>query len=123
VSDEAAARCAQQFGTRGAFGDIAFRYSRICGQSGLYDHSEMELKPLVQKALADSSPENVGMTVKQTNRSHRVLTMVVLLVFAVALTTALVLAGERKPEGSKSSTLQRDTVPTLRASVWGTSHA
>lgn len=55
------------------------------------------------------------MTVKTTNRSHRIVYLVMLLVCAVALTTALVLAGERKPEGSKSSTLQTDTVPTLRA--------
>ena len=54
------------------------------------------------------------MTVKTTNRSHRVVYLVVLLVFAVALTTALVLAGEIKPEGSKTSTLQPNTVPTLR---------
>ena len=54
------------------------------------------------------------MTVKMGNRSHRVIYLVVLLVFAVALTTALVLAGEIKPEGSKTSTLQPNTVPTLR---------
>jgi len=63
------------------------------------------------------------MTAKTNSRSHRVIFLVVLLVFAVVLTTALVLAGERKPEGSKSSTLQSDTVPTLRASMWGTSNA
>jgi hypothetical protein len=72
---------------------------------------------------AGSGQEKRVITVKTINRSHRVVYLVMLLVFAVALTTALVLAGERKPEGSKSSTLQRDTVPTLRASVWGTSHA
>lgn len=64
------------------------------------------------------------MTVKTINRSHRIVYivyMVVLLVFAVALTTALVLAGERKPEGSKTSSLQTDTVPTLSAlCLWGT---
>jgi hypothetical protein len=54
------------------------------------------------------------MTVKTMNRSHRVIYLVVLLLFAVALTTALVLAGERKPEGNRSSrTLQPNTVPTL----------
>jgi hypothetical protein len=57
----------------------------------------------------------MGMTVKTNNRSRRTVFMVVLLVFAVALTTALVLAGERKAEGSKTSTLQTNTVPTLRA--------
>ena len=63
------------------------------------------------------------MTVKTTNRSHRVVYLVVLLVFAVALTTALVLAGEIKPEGSKASTLQ-PTVPTLNTvGAWGGSHA
>jgi len=46
--------------------------------------------------------------------------MVVLLVFAVALTTALVLAAERSPEGAKSSTLQSNAVPALRAvCLWG----
>jgi len=46
--------------------------------------------------------------------------MVVLLAFAVALTTALVLAAERNPQGTKSSTLQPNTVPTLRAvCLWG----
>ncbi len=57
----------------------------------------------------------MGMAVKTTNRSHRVIYMVVLLVFAVALTTALVLAAERTPEGTKSSTLQSNAVPNLRA--------
>lgn len=55
------------------------------------------------------------MTVKTISRSHRIVYLVMLLVFAVALTTALVLAGERKAEGSKSSTLQTNTVPALRA--------
>ena len=54
------------------------------------------------------------MTVKPSNRSHRVFYMVVLLVFAVALTTALMLASERNPEGTKSTTLQSNTVPALR---------
>ena len=64
------------------------------------------------------------MTVKTTNRSHRVVYLVVLLVFAVALTTALVLAGEVKPEGSKTSTLQPNTVPTLSiVGAWGKSNA
>lgn len=64
------------------------------------------------------------MTVKTTNRSHRVVYLVALLVFAVALTTALVLAGERKPEGSKTSILQSNTVPTLNTvCLWGKSNA
>jgi hypothetical protein len=63
------------------------------------------------------------MTVKTANRSHRVVYLVVLLVFAVALTTALVLAGEIKPEGSKTSYLQPNTVPALRAiGAWGPSN-
>ena len=61
---------------------------------------------------------------KTTNRSHRVIYLVVLLVFAVALTTALVLAGELKPEGSKMSTLQPNTVPTQSTvGAWGKSNA
>jgi hypothetical protein len=66
----------------------------------------------------------MGMTVKTMNRSHRVIYLVVLLMFAVALTTALVLAGERKPEGSKSSHLQPNTVPTSKTvCLWGKSNA
>lgn len=68
--------------------------------------------------------ERMGMTVNTTNRSHRVVYLIALLVFAVVLTTALVLAGERKPEGSKSSSLQSHTVPRLRAvCLWGKSNA
>jgi hypothetical protein len=63
------------------------------------------------------------MTVKTTNRSHRVIYLVVLLAFAVALTTALVLAGELKSEGSKSSTLQANTVPSLELGVLGDGNA
>lgn len=64
------------------------------------------------------------MTVKTTNRSHRAVYLVVLLVFAVALTTALVLAGERKPEGSKTSILQSNTVPALNTvCLWEKSNA
>lgn len=63
------------------------------------------------------------MTVKTINRSHRVVYLIVLLVFAVALTTALVLAGERKPEGSKATNLQSITVPNVRtACLWGKSN-
>ena len=59
------------------------------------------------------------MTVKTINRSHRIVYLVMLLMLAVALTTALVLAGERKPERN-TSTLQTNTVPTLRVvCLWG----
>jgi len=62
------------------------------------------------------------MTVKTINRSHRIVYLVMLLVFAVALTTALVLAGERKAGGSKTSTLQTNTVPVVSAvCLWGMS--
>jgi hypothetical protein len=43
------------------------------------------------------------MTVQKTNRSHRVAYMLFLLVLAVALTTALVLAGERSSAPEKQS--------------------
>ena len=43
------------------------------------------------------------MTVNTTNRSPRIAYLVVLLVFAVALTTALVLAAERTPNQQRSS--------------------
>lgn len=43
------------------------------------------------------------MTVITTNRSPRIAYLVVLLVFAVALTTALVLAAERTPNQQRSS--------------------
>lgn len=64
------------------------------------------------------------MTVNTGNRSHRVVFLVVLLMLAVALTTALVLAGERKPEGNKANTLQSNTVPMESAVwLWGNKHA
>lgn len=60
------------------------------------------------------------MTVKTKNRSHRIAYLVMLLLLAVALTTALVLAGEGNPEGKKTSTLQTNTVPTLHdVCLWG----
>ncbi len=63
------------------------------------------------------------MTVKTTNRSHRIAYSVMLLIFAVALTTALVLAGEKNPEGKQTSTLQTNTVPTLSVvCLWGRSN-
>ncbi|HSR06469.1 MAG TPA: hypothetical protein VLM42_04915 [Bryobacteraceae bacterium] len=43
------------------------------------------------------------MTVNKTNRSHRIAYMVFLLVLAVALTTALVLAGERDSTSEKQA--------------------
>ena len=43
------------------------------------------------------------MTVQKTNRSHRIAYMLFLLVLAVALTTALVLAGERGSVPEKQS--------------------
>jgi hypothetical protein len=64
------------------------------------------------------------MTVNSSNRSHRILYLVVLLGFAVALTTALVLAVERSPEGTKSSALQSNTVPALSSvCLWGSPNA
>lgn len=60
------------------------------------------------------------MTVKPQNRSHRIAYLVMLLLFAVVLTTALVLAGEANPEGKKTSTLQTNTVPALHdVCLWG----
>ena len=48
------------------------------------------------------------MTVNITNRSHRTVYMVVILALAVALTTALVLAGERNAEGQKKNVKQQN---------------
>lgn len=48
------------------------------------------------------------MSMKLTNRIHEILYMVALLVFAVALTTALVVAAERSSESSKKSLSQVD---------------
>lgn len=56
----------------------------------------------------------MAMTVKTSSRSHRIAYSIMLLIFAVALTTALVLAGERNPEGKQTSSLQTNTVPALR---------
>lgn len=65
----------------------------------------------------------MGMTVKTSDRSHRVAFLIMLLIFAVALTTALVLAGERNPEEKKTSNLQANTVPTSRVvCLWGQSN-
>ena len=47
------------------------------------------------------------MTVTMTNRSHRVAYMVLLLLVAVALTSALVLAGERSWGGEKKEASER----------------
>jgi len=63
------------------------------------------------------------MTAKTKNRSHRVIYLVALLVFAMALTTALVLAGELKPDGSNSSTLQPNIVRSLERGVLGDGNA
>lgn len=57
------------------------------------------------------------MTVKTTNRSHRLIYLVIVLVFAVALSTALLLAAERDLENSKTSTLPSNSV-LMNASVW-----
>jgi hypothetical protein len=48
-----------------------------------------------------SQYKELPMTVNKTNRSHRIAYMVFLLVLAVALTTALVLAGERGSASEK----------------------
>lgn len=64
------------------------------------------------------------MTVKTSDRSHRVAFLIILLLFAVALTTALVLAGERNPEEKKTGTVHTNTVPTLRVvCLWGRNNA
>ena len=74
--------------------------------------------------LAFQAGRRMRMTVKTGNRSHRLIYLVVLLVFAVALTTALVLAGERRAEGSNTRNLQTDTVPASRVvCLWGESNA
>jgi hypothetical protein len=49
------------------------------------------------------------MKVNQTNRSHRIAYMVVLLVFAVALTTALVLAAERPDSPEKQTPIPQQS--------------
>jgi len=56
------------------------------------------------------------MTVKQTNRSHRVAYLIVLLALAVALTTALVLAGEgpASPEKQTATTHHSMIFPAER---------
>lgn len=48
-----------------------------------------------------------SMTVTMTNRSHRVAYMVLLLLVAVALTSALVLAGERSWGSEKKEVFER----------------
>jgi hypothetical protein len=83
----------------------------------------LEQQPLNFGLIGGNQQEN-EMTVNTGNRSHRIVYLVVLLMLAVALTTALVLAGELKPEGTKASTLQSNTVPVDRAVwLWGNGHA
>jgi hypothetical protein len=55
-------------------------------------------------------------TVKTIDRSHRIAYLVLLLIVAVALSTALVLAGERSAESLKKSTSwnQRNTMIDAR---------
>jgi putative copper export protein len=53
------------------------------------------------------------MTVKITIRSRRLAYMILLLVLAVALTTVLVLAGERGAEGLKENTSQNNWNATV----------
>ncbi len=52
------------------------------------------------------------MTVKLTNRSRRVAYLVLLLMMAVALTSALVLAGERNWNGEKNVLSHRSAFGT-----------
>ena len=63
------------------------------------------------------------MTVKTTNRSRRVAYLVLLLLVAVALTSALVLAGERSANSEKKVVSQRIPASTqntnLRAECMG----
>jgi hypothetical protein len=55
------------------------------------------------------------MAVKITNRSHRIAYMVVLLALAVALTTALVLAGQRSVTDQQKNVFQQDLHSTCSA--------
>jgi hypothetical protein len=57
------------------------------------------------------------MTVNKTNRSHRIAYMLMLLVFAIALTTALVLAGERSASEVKGSGQSLRVAPAALDSV------
>jgi hypothetical protein len=50
------------------------------------------------------------MRLRMTNRIYQVISMVVLLLAAVALTTALVVAAERSTEGTKKSTWHKSSV-------------
>jgi hypothetical protein len=53
------------------------------------------------------------MTVNKTNRSHRTAYMVVMLALAVALTTALVLAGEGNADSQKENVFQQNLHKTF----------
>ena len=58
-----------------------------------------------------------NMTVTMTNRSHRVAYMVLLLLVAVALTSALVLAGERNWGSEKKQVSERIPASTQTIDV------
>lgn len=57
------------------------------------------------------------MTVIKTNRSHRIAYMLMLLAFAIALTTALVLAGERSASEVKGANQSFRVAPAASVSV------
>ena len=57
------------------------------------------------------------MTVNKENRSHRIAYMVALLVFAVALTTVLVLAAERTTAGKGTPTSLKTETPATQVLV------
>ena len=54
------------------------------------------------------------MSLRMTNRFSQILSMVVLLIVAVALTTALVVAAERDSESQKKSVWHKSTAETPR---------
>jgi hypothetical protein len=64
-----------------------------------------------------------GISVRITNRSRRIVYLVALLTLAVALTTALVLAGERNAASQKKNVFQQNLHGTYSAVLekgdWG----
>lgn len=58
------------------------------------------------------------MTVQKPNRSHRTAYMVVLLALAVALTTALVLAGERNADSQKKNVFRHNFHNTFSVEIY-----
>jgi len=74
---------------------------------GKFPHHKESMSP---KELYDSGHQGgLGMRVMNTNRFRRATYLVLLLVFAVALSTALLLAADRQTQGTNKSNSRQES--------------